>query len=178
VDLVCDLHETLMGSVRGGEERPGELREVPVYIGARDGTPEDANFIPANPDLVPLLLDQLAFPYVGRGEYPPLIDVALTHYQFETIHLPGRQRPDGAAAHHAPAVRLGPAAGPLPLSLGVLQALRRPVPREAPGGEPGGRLGGEWITFVLDAIAEQAIDGYDCGIELTELPGVLPRAVS
>ena len=27
----------------------------------------------------------------------------------------------------------------------------------------------EWTTFVLNAIAEQAIDAYDCGVRLTEL---------
>ena len=85
VDLVRDLHETLLGGVRGAEERPGELRDVPVYIGSRDGSYEDASFVPANPDHVPLLLDQL-FAYLRSGEYPPLLDVALAHYQFEAIH--------------------------------------------------------------------------------------------
>ena len=27
----------------------------------------------------------------------------------------------------------------------------------------------DWITFVLNAVAEQAIDGYDCGVELKTL---------
>jgi Fic family protein len=168
VDLVCDLHETLMGSVRGGEERPGELREVPVYIGARDGTPEDANFIPANPDLVPLLLDQL-FSYVGRGEYPPLIDVALTHYQFETIH-PFR---DGNGRMGRLLIMLqlydsGLLPGPY-LYLSAYFKRFGDQYREKLLAVSQEGAWEEWITFVLDAIAEQAIDGYDCGIELTEL---------
>ncbi|SFR98587.1 Fic family protein [Halomicrobium zhouii] len=168
VDLICDLHETLMGSVRGGEERPGELREVPVYIGARDGTPEDANFIPANPDLVPLLLDQL-FSYVGRGEYPPLIDVALTHYQFETIH-PFR---DGNGRMGRLLIMLqlydsGLLPGPY-LYLSAYFKRFGDQYREKLLAVSQDGAWEEWITFVLDAIAEQAIDGYDCGIELTEL---------
>ncbi|MCU4799869.1 Fic family protein [Halobacteria archaeon HArc-gm2] len=168
VDLVCDLHETLMGSVRGGEERPGELREVPVYIGARDGTPEDANFIPANPDLVSLLLDQL-FAYVGRGEYPPLIDVALTHYQFETIH-PFR---DGNGRMGRLLIMLqlydsGLLPGPY-LYLSAYFKRFGDQYREKLLAVSQEGAWEDWITFVLDAIAEQAIDGYDCGIELTEL---------
>jgi len=168
VDLVCDLHETLMGSVRGGEERPGELREVPVYIGARDGTPEDANFIPANPDLVSLLLDQL-FSYVGRGEYPPLIDVALTHYQFETIH-PFR---DGNGRMGRLLIMLqlydsGLLPGPY-LYLSAYFKRFGDQYREKLLAVSQEGAWEDWITFVLDAIAEQAIDGYDCGIELTEL---------
>ena len=168
VDLVCDLHETLMGSVRGSEERPGELREVPVYIGSRDGNPADANFIPANPDLSPLLLDQL-FAYVGRGEYPPLIDVALTHYQFETIH-PFR---DGNGRMGRLLIMLqlydsGLLPGPY-LYLSAYFKRFGDQYREKLLAVSQEGAWEEWITFVLDAIAEQAIDGYDCGIELTEL---------
>ncbi len=56
-----------------------------MYIGSPDGSAESARFVPASPDTVDLLLDQLVA-YVTRGSYPPLVDVAITHYQFETIH--------------------------------------------------------------------------------------------
>jgi len=169
VDLVCDLHETLMGSVRGGEERPGELREVPVYIGARDGTPEDANFIPANPDLVPSCSTSF-FSYVGRGGVPAA-------HRRGADPLPVRDHPpfrDGNGRMGRLLIMLqlydsGLLPGPYTYLSAYFKRFGDQYRAKAPGGEPGGRLGGEWITFVLDAIAEQAIDGYDCGIELTEL---------
>ena len=168
VDLVSDLHETLLGGVRGAEERPGELRDVPVYIGSRDGSPEDAAFIPANPDHVPLLLDQL-FSYVRRGEYPPLVDVALVHYTFEAIH-PFR---DGNGRMGRLLIMLqlydvGLLPGPY-LYLSAYFKRFGDAYREKLLAVSQEGAWEEWVTFVLDAIAEQAIDGYDCGIELTEL---------
>ncbi|WP_157972574.1 Fic family protein, partial [Saliphagus sp. LR7] len=85
VELICDLHETVLSDVRGVEEQPGELRDVPVYIGSPDGSAATARFVPSNPETIDLLLEQLVS-YMNSGSYPPLIDVAITHYQFETIH--------------------------------------------------------------------------------------------
>ncbi|NHN43229.1 Fic family protein [Halorubellus sp. JP-L1] len=168
VDLVCDLHETLMDDVRGGEDRPGELRDVPVYIGSPDGSIEHARFVPANPDTVEILLEQL-LAYVDRGSYPPLVDVALAHYQFETIH-PFRDG-NGRLGRLLMMLQLYDA-GLLPepyLYLSAYFNRRRQqyldylleVSREG--------AWTQWIEFVLNAIAEQAIDAYDCGVELQSL---------
>ncbi|AUX10588.1 cell filamentation protein Fic [Halalkaliarchaeum desulfuricum] len=168
VDLVCDLQETLLADGRGSEDRPGQLREVPVYIGAPDGSAESARFVPANPDTVDLLLEQLVS-YMNAGSYPPLIDVAITHYQFETIH-PFRDG-NGRLGRLLMMLQLYDA-GLLPepylyLSayfnrhrqqyLDYLLAVSRDGAWE------------QWITFVLNAIAEQAIDAYECGVELQTL---------
>ncbi|WP_435348786.1 Fic family protein [Haloarchaeobius sp. HRN-SO-5] len=168
VDLVRDLHETLLQDARGVDEHPGKLRDVPVYIGSPDGSAESARFVPANPDTVDILLEQLVS-YVGRGSYPPLVDVAITHYQFETIH-----------PFHDGNGRLGRLlmmlqlydAGLLPepyLYLSAYFNRRRKqyldylleVSRDG--------AWNQWITFVLNAVAEQAIDAYDCGVELQSL---------
>jgi Fic family protein len=167
-DLVCALHERLLGGVRGEEDRPGEIRDVPVYIGAPTGDPDDASFIPASPDFVGLLLDQL-LTYVGRGEYPPVVDVALTHYQFEAIH-PFRDG-NGRLGRLLMMLQLY-AAGLLPgpyLYLSAYfrrhgDAYRERLLAVSRDGDWAG-----WTTFVLDAIAEQAIDAHDCGVELTDL---------
>lgn len=168
VDLLTDLHATLLDDVRGGEDRPGQLRDVPVHIGRPNESPENARFVPANPDTVDILLDQLVS-YVGAGNYPALIDLAITHYQFETIH-PFR---DGNG-------RLGR----LLMMLQLYQANLLPEPylylsayfnhyrrqyfdhllAVSAEGE-----WEEWIVFVLDAVAEQAIDAYRCGVELKEM---------
>jgi Fic family protein len=168
LDLVCSLHEQLLGGVRGEDDRPGELREVPVYIGAPDGNPADAAFIPASPDVLDVLLEQL-LSYLRRGEYPPVVDVALCHYQFEAIH-PFRDG-NGRIGRLLMMLQLYDA-GLLPGPYLYLSAYFREH-----GHEYRDRLLGvsqrgewaEWITFVLDAIAEQAIDAHDCGIALTDL---------
>ena len=168
VDLVCDLHEQLLTGTRGEEDRPGELRDVPVFIGAPEQDPAEATFIPAKPDLVPVLLEQL-FAYVRRGEYPPLLDVALVHYQFEAIH-PFRDG-NGRLGRLLAMLQLydaGLLAGPY-LYLSAYfrqygQGYREKLLAVSTDG-----AWDEWITFVLNAIAEQAIDGYDCGVRLKGL---------
>ncbi len=168
VALICELHETLLSDVRGVEEHPGQLRDVPVYIGSPDGSAATARFIPANPNTVDLLLEQL-LSYMNSGSYPPLLDVAITHYQFETIH-PFRDG-NGRLGRLLMMLQLYDA-GLLPepylyLSayfnrhrqqyLDYLLAVSRDGAWE------------QWLTFVLNAIAEQAIDAYDCGVELQSL---------
>jgi Fic family protein len=166
--LVTDLHEQLLGGVRGEEDAPGKLREVPVYIGARDSDLESATFVPASPEYLDLLLEQL-FTYMRRGEYPPLIDVALAHYQFEAIH-PFR---DGNG-------RLGR----LLIMLQLFEAGLLPGPylylssyfrrhgeayREKLLAVSQSGAWTDWIVFVLNAIAEQAIDAYESGSALLDL---------
>jgi Fic family protein len=167
-ELICELHESLLIDVRGENKRPGQIRdEIPVMIG-QDNRIENARFVPANPDSVALLLDQLQS-YIRNGSYPPLIDIAITHYQFETIH-PFR---DGNG-------RLGR----LLIMLQLYQANLLSEPYLYLSAyfnhyrtEYFDRLlavsqSGEWeawITFVLNAIAEQAIDAYRCGVELVSL---------
>lgn len=86
VELICELHEMLLGGVRGEEKRPGELRTQAVLIGAHSVTPDDARFVPARPEIVNLLLQQM-FVYIQQvPRYTRLVDIGLFHYQFETIH--------------------------------------------------------------------------------------------
>lgn len=76
-----------MCGVRGEERRPGEFRTSPVWGGSASATVESALFVPPLPEHLPeLLADWERFVNDdGRG-YPPLIQAALMHYQFETIH--------------------------------------------------------------------------------------------
>lgn len=168
VELVCDLHSTLLEGGRGADERPGELREVPVYIGSPDGSVESARFVPANPNTVDLLLEQLVS-YCNRGAYPPLVDVAITHYQFETIH-PFRDG-NGRLGRLLMMLQLYDA-GLLPEPYVYLSAYFNRYRTEYLDYLLAVSRDGaweQWITFVLNAIAEQAIDAYDCGVELQRL---------
>lgn len=168
IDLLCDLHETMLQDVRGGENRPGALRDVPVYIGSPDGTAQAARFIPSNPNMIDLLLEQLVS-YMAGGSYPALIDVAITHYQFETIH-PFRDG-NGRLGRLLIMLQLYDA-GLLPKPYLYLSAyFNRYRQRYLDYLLEVSRDGDweQWITFVLNAIAEQAIDAYKCGTELVRL---------
>jgi Fic family protein len=77
-----------MRGVRGDEERPGEVRNVQNFIGsARDI--RQARFVPPPPDALDACLRDLERtinPSDSEDRLPPLVRLALTHYQFETIH--------------------------------------------------------------------------------------------
>jgi Fic family protein len=84
--LLRELHERLLEGVRGQEATPGEFRRTQNWIGRPGCTLNDADFVPP---AVPEMQGALgAFEkYLHRGDdYPPLIRLALIHYQFETIH--------------------------------------------------------------------------------------------
>lgn len=84
--LFDEVHATLLTGVRGQDKRPGEQRDVQVYIGAEGSPVADARFIPPPPAEVGPLLDDLAEFLNQPAQMPPLIQCAMMHYQFETIH--------------------------------------------------------------------------------------------
>jgi Fic family protein len=85
--LVLEVHETLLRGVRGEEKDPGEFRRTPVWVGPAGATPDTATFVPPLPLHLPgLLRDWEEFVNEDGASIPPLIQAALMHYQFETIH--------------------------------------------------------------------------------------------
>jgi Fic family protein len=85
-ELLCRLHKILLQGARGEQKNPGEFREDLVGID-EPGTPlREARFVPTPPASIPYALRSL-LQYIRSGPtYAPLIDLALIHYQFETIH--------------------------------------------------------------------------------------------
>jgi Fic family protein len=81
-----ELHRRLMAGVRGRERTPGELRTTQNWIGAMNSTVETAEFVPPpHMELAALLTDWERFANEDT-EMPLLIQNALLHSQFETIH--------------------------------------------------------------------------------------------
>lgn len=83
--LLREMHALLMGRGRGSDKAPGEFRRTQNWIG---GTrPGNARFVPPPPQAVePCMAALEAFLHQQPAPTPVLIQAALAHVQFETIH--------------------------------------------------------------------------------------------
>ena len=79
-----DIHRTLLA--RDTRVRnPGQLRDSQNWIGGNDYNPCDADFVPPPPEEAGSLLDDLCR-FCNDETLPPLVQAAVAHAQFETIH--------------------------------------------------------------------------------------------
>lgn len=83
--MLKETHRILLQGVRGKHKTPGEYRTSQNWIGG--GTINDAIFIPPHhSDVNPLMGDLENFLHNPSVDVPELVRIAITHYQFETIH--------------------------------------------------------------------------------------------
>jgi Fic family protein len=85
VRLTRELHEKLMTGVRGEQAAPGQFRKTQNWIGKPGSTIAIASYIPPPPgEIDPCLAAWERF--LHESSLPPLVTIALVHYQFEAIH--------------------------------------------------------------------------------------------
>lgn len=84
--LIKETHEVLMSGVRGQEKNPGEFRTSQNWIGATGSSLKNARYIPPNPEDMINAMSDLEKYINSDDSLDLLIQAALLHYQFETIH--------------------------------------------------------------------------------------------
>lgn len=84
--LIKETHAVLMEGVRGQEKSPGEFRYSQNWIGGQGSTTRNARYIPPNPGDMQTAMSDLEKYMNSDDSIDPLIQAALIHYQFETIH--------------------------------------------------------------------------------------------
>src|SRR5215469_15251262 len=85
VRLVRELHEKLMTGVRGEQAAPGQFRKTQNWIGKPGSTIQTASYIPPPPGEVERCLAAWE-KFLHESMLPPLVTIALAHYQFEAVH--------------------------------------------------------------------------------------------
>src|SRR5947207_14004443 len=83
--LTRELHEKLMTSVQGQQAAPGRFRKIQNWIGKPGSTIASASYIPPpSGEVEPCLAAWGRF--LHESTRPPLVTIALAHYQFEAVH--------------------------------------------------------------------------------------------
>lgn len=173
---VCAIHASLtQGELP--ERYVGRLRTEQNWIGGSAYNPCRADFVPPPPEEVPRLVDDL-MEFVSGDTYTPLVQAAVAHAQFETIHpfVDGNGRA-GRALVHVVLRRRGAAprfVPPISLALATesaeyvagLTSYRYVGSRDAPAAAAGVA---RWIDVFAAAAARAAMDAETFAASLTGL---------
>lgn len=84
--LIREMHAILMKGVRGQVQTPGEFRRSQNWIGPSGCTLAEASFVPPPAEELEGCLDEFERFLHAPSAMPPLVRLALIHYQFEAIH--------------------------------------------------------------------------------------------
>lgn len=167
--LLCEVHSILLDDVRGRERRPGEIRRSQNWIGSPDNRPDTAVFVPPPVDVMIRCFDELEQYLHAEAQVPPLIQIALVHYQFETIHpfLDGNGRL-GRLLIAFLLVEHGLLPQPLLYLSAYFERRRGDYYDRLQAVRERGELE-EWLVFFLVGVAEQATDAVKRAEALADL---------
>src|SRR3990167_1375040 len=84
--LIKEIHAILMDGSRGQNKTPGEFKKSQNWIGPANSTLKSAIFVPPPPKETLEAMSSFEKYLHKSAPYPQLINCALLHYQFETIH--------------------------------------------------------------------------------------------
>lgn len=167
--LIRELHLKLLDGVRGQERTPGEFRRTQNWIGPPGCDIRDATFVPPPPEQMETALDELEQFLHAQSSLPPLVRLALIHYQFEAIH----PFADGNGRIGRLLITLilcldGTLPGPLLYLSAYFERHResyyRTLLRVSQNGE-----WTEWIRFILRGIANESMDAVNRANRLLSL---------
>ncbi|MES2537244.1 MAG: Fic family protein [Pseudomonadota bacterium] len=168
ITLIGDAHRLLLDGVRGTGKQPGKLRRSQNWIG---GTrPGNAVFVPPPPDQVASLLGDLErFIHANPQSLPPLVNIALVHAQFETIHpfLDGNGRM-GRLLIAALLEHWGVLLEPLIYLSGYLKQHQTEYYRLLSGTRTDGNWEA-WIAFFLEGVTEAAAQAERSIVDIATL---------
>jgi Fic family protein len=156
--LIREIHRLLLEGVRGERATPGEFRDRQNWLGLGDSTLEDATFVPPPVPQMQEALYALEAYLHSDGEYPPLVRLAMMHYQFEAIHpfIDGNGRV-GRLLISLMLVRWGLLPQPL-LYLSAFFFRHRQDYYDLLMAVSERGAWAEWVSFFLTGVAEQSED--------------------
>jgi cell filamentation protein, protein adenylyltransferase len=156
--LLREAHRVLLTGVRGDRATPGQFRDNQNWIGSAGDAIKEASYIPPPPERLADCLDDFERYLRGSHSFPPLVEIACLHYQFEAIH-PFRDG-NGRVGRLLVALLLvewGLLPGPmLDFSAYIEQRRQDYYARLLAVSTHGDWIG--WITFFLEAVGAQAKD--------------------
>jgi Fic family protein len=86
LEFIKALHERLLRGEVGGARKPGEFRSSQNWLGQPGATMATATYVPAPAEQLPEVLAAFEAFLQERGTLPDLVQCAMLHAQFETIH--------------------------------------------------------------------------------------------
>ncbi|MBD5787383.1 Fic family protein [Cellulosimicrobium terreum] len=84
-DSILTMHRELLSGQAGWEDHAGRFRDTLVWVGSSSISPRGATHVGPQPALVPTAMTDLVA-FMRRHDLPVLVQTAVAHAQFETIH--------------------------------------------------------------------------------------------